>query len=62
MSYPVAWLDETFSSRQRTEALLRPDLDSGIITEHDFRLATTFLPGYHRYWPVRPPLPVPARR
>lgn len=53
MSYPVAWLNETFNSRTRAQSLLRPDLESGLISQHDFDLATTFLPGYHRYWPVR---------
>ncbi|KAH9950498.1 hypothetical protein B0H21DRAFT_819296 [Amylocystis lapponica] len=51
MSYPIQWLDATFRTRQNTEQLLRPDLDSGLITEHDFHLASTFLPGNHRYWP-----------
>ena len=62
MSYPVHWLDENFNSRAKVQELLRPDLESGLITEHDFRLATTFLSGHHRYWPVRPPIPAPAHR
>ncbi|KAI0080082.1 hypothetical protein K474DRAFT_1658343 [Panus rudis PR-1116 ss-1] len=49
--YPVQWLDSTFRSRSRTEELLRPDLESGLITEHDYNLARDFLPGYHRYYP-----------
>ena len=51
--YPIQWLDETFSSRRKAEELLRPDLEAGLITQHDFDLATTFLPGWNRYWPVR---------
>ncbi|KAI0734516.1 hypothetical protein C8Q72DRAFT_806581 [Fomitopsis betulina] len=51
MSYPVEWLDNTFRSRARAEELLRPDLESGLITPHDFHLATQFLPAQHRYWP-----------
>lgn len=47
----VQWLDQTFSSRARTEVLLRPELEAGVITEHDYAVATTFLPGYHRYYP-----------
>ena len=54
--YPTQWLDSTFTSRARTEQLLRPELESGFVTEHDFNLASSFLPGYHRYWPVRTPL------
>lgn len=52
MAYPVHWLDETFTSRSRAESLLRPDLEAGLITEHDYHLATTFLPGYHRHYAV----------
>ena len=55
MAYPVQWLDQTFPSRSKAEALLRPDLESGLINQHDYNLATTFLPGFHRYWPVRVP-------
>ncbi|OBZ80085.1 hypothetical protein A0H81_00959 [Grifola frondosa] len=44
MPYPIQWLDETFTSRSRAEELLRPDLDSGLINQHDFELATVFLP------------------
>ncbi|KZT72763.1 hypothetical protein DAEQUDRAFT_735764 [Daedalea quercina L-15889] len=51
MAYPVQWLDATFSSRARAEALLKPDLESGLITPHDYHLATQFLPAPHRYWP-----------
>jgi hypothetical protein len=48
----VLWLDRTFKSRSSTEALLRPDLESGLITEHDYQAAANFLPRWHRYWPV----------
>ncbi|KAI0932010.1 hypothetical protein AcW1_000741 [Taiwanofungus camphoratus] len=51
MAYPIQWLDATFNSRKKAEDLLRPDLESGLISQHDYHLATTFLPGYHRYWP-----------
>ncbi|KAJ3559766.1 hypothetical protein NM688_g148 [Phlebia brevispora] len=51
MAVPIQWLDETFNSRAKAEALLRPDLESGLLTQHDFELATTFLPGPNRYWP-----------
>ncbi|KZT05968.1 uncharacterized protein LAESUDRAFT_701470 [Laetiporus sulphureus 93-53] len=50
-TYPIQWLDTTFNSPSRAQELLRPDLESGLITPHDYQLATTFLPGSHRYWP-----------
>lgn len=49
----VEWLDSTFKSRERAAELLRPDLESGLITQHDFETAVRFLPGPHRYYPVR---------
>ncbi|CAL1695492.1 unnamed protein product [Somion occarium] len=49
--YAVQWLDRTFRSRARAEELLRPDLEEGLITEHDYNLAVSFLPGHHRYFP-----------
>ena len=52
MSLAKSWFDHTFSSRQATEQLLRPDLESGLLSQHDFNLAVDFLPGYHRYLPV----------
>lgn len=52
MSLAKSWFDHAFSSRQATEQLLRPDLESGLLSQHDFNLAVDFLPGYHRYLPV----------
>ncbi|KAI0756609.1 hypothetical protein C8Q80DRAFT_1092079 [Daedaleopsis nitida] len=51
MSLAKSWFDSTFTSRQRTEQLLRPDLESGLLSQHDYNLAVSFLPGYHRYLP-----------
>ncbi|TFK91671.1 hypothetical protein K466DRAFT_643771 [Polyporus arcularius HHB13444] len=51
MSVGKSWFDHTFASRQSTEQLLRPDLESGLLSQHDFDLAVAFLPGYHRYLP-----------
>ncbi|KAK7694813.1 hypothetical protein QCA50_002001 [Cerrena zonata] len=48
----VQWLDTTFKSPERTAELLRPDLESGLITPNDYRTAVAFLPGPHRYYPV----------
>ncbi|KAG1755188.1 uncharacterized protein EDB91DRAFT_1233942 [Suillus paluster] len=52
MSYPLHWLKTTFSSRTRTVELLQPELEKGVITQHDFDTATRFLPGGHRHWPA----------
>ncbi|KAG1881766.1 hypothetical protein C8R48DRAFT_682144 [Suillus tomentosus] len=52
MSYPQQWLKTTFSSRSRAVELLQPELEKGVITKHDFELATRFLPGGHRHWPA----------
>ncbi|KAI0361190.1 hypothetical protein OH77DRAFT_1390948 [Trametes cingulata] len=45
------WFDRAFASRTRTEQLLRPDLESGLLTPHDYELAVSFLPGPTRYLP-----------
>ncbi|GJE87628.1 hypothetical protein PsYK624_037110 [Phanerochaete sordida] len=47
----VQWLDSVFKTRARSEELLRPELENGVISQHDYELATQFLPGYHRYYP-----------
>lgn len=52
MSYPLHWLKTTFSSQSRTVELLQPELEKGVITKHDFDLATRFLPAGHRHWPA----------
>ena len=52
MSLAKSWFDHAFRSRTDAESLLRPDLESGLISQHDFDLAVNFLPGYHRYLPV----------
>ncbi|KAI1793943.1 hypothetical protein LXA43DRAFT_884595 [Ganoderma leucocontextum] len=51
MSLAKSWFDNAFTSHIRTEQLLRPDLESGLLSQHDFNLAVSFLPGYHRYLP-----------
>lgn len=54
MSYlsTIAWLHKTFSTRQRTAELLRPELDEQILSPHDYELATRFLPGPNLNWHV----------
>ena len=47
------FLDSTFKTRAQTEQILRPYLEAGALTERDFQTAVVFLPGNHRYWPVR---------
>ncbi|KAI0330578.1 hypothetical protein GY45DRAFT_1250639 [Cubamyces sp. BRFM 1775] len=46
-----AWFDDAFRNRQKAEQLLRPDLEAGLITRHDYDLAVSFLPGSVRYLP-----------
>ncbi|KAH9858196.1 hypothetical protein C2E23DRAFT_803051 [Lenzites betulinus] len=45
------WFDNAFSSRARAETLLRPDLESGLLSPRDYALAVSFLPGPVRYLP-----------
>ncbi|TBU34518.1 hypothetical protein BD311DRAFT_746308 [Dichomitus squalens] len=51
MSLAKSWFDHAFRDRAATEQLLRPDLESGLLSQHDYQLAVDFLPGYHRYLP-----------
>lgn len=50
---PLTWLEATFNTRSRTEQLLRPELDNGVITQRDFDAAVNFFPGAQRYYSVR---------
>jgi len=52
---PIAltWLESNFNTRSRTEQLLRPELDNGVITQHDFDAAVNFFPSAQRYYSVR---------
>ncbi|KAH0838379.1 hypothetical protein J3R83DRAFT_6662 [Lanmaoa asiatica] len=54
MSYlsTIAWLHKTFTTRQRTAELLRPELEEHVLSPHDYELATRFLPGPNMYWHV----------
>ncbi|KAI0307718.1 hypothetical protein B0F90DRAFT_1813134 [Multifurca ochricompacta] len=49
---PLAWLESTFKTRSHTEQLLRPELDNGLITQHDFDAAVHFIPGVQRYYSI----------
>jgi len=56
-TYNIDVADRIFASRQKTEELLAPEREIGLITPHDYDAAVNFLPGPHRYYPVRvPPL------
>ncbi|KAI0652264.1 hypothetical protein C8Q79DRAFT_1005479 [Trametes meyenii] len=46
-----SWFDHAFSDRAQAEQLLRPDLETGLLTPSDFELAVSFLPGPVRYLP-----------
>ncbi len=51
------WLQHTFDSPEKTGELLQPELDSGLISFHDFQLAKEGLPPQHTLvrWFVRSP-------
>jgi len=49
---PLTWLQSTFNTRSRTEQLLRPELENGLITQHDFDSAVDFFPGPQRYYSI----------
>ncbi|KAH9969058.1 hypothetical protein BC827DRAFT_1167426 [Russula dissimulans] len=49
---PLTWLQSTFNTRSRTEQLLRPDLENGLISQHDFDAAVDFFPGPQRYYSI----------
>jgi hypothetical protein len=51
--YNVHWMVSTFGSRTAAEALLSPERESGNLTSRDYDTAIQFLPGNHRYYPVR---------
>jgi hypothetical protein len=53
---PLTWLESTFNTRSRTEQLLRPELDDGVITQRDFDAAVSFFPSAQRYYSVRYPV------
>jgi len=50
---PLIWLESNFNTRSRTEQFLRPELENGIITQHDFDAAVDFFPSTQRYYSVR---------
>lgn len=50
---PLTWLESTFNTTDRTEQLLRPELENGIISRRDFDAAVSFFPGAQRYYSVR---------
>ncbi|KAF8622900.1 hypothetical protein AX15_006664 [Amanita polypyramis BW_CC] len=52
LNYNIRWIEQTFHSRSATEALLRPEHESGNITTNDYELAIRFLPGPHRHYRV----------
>ena len=52
MVWPSSWMDKTFTSRARTEQLLRPELDNSLLPS-DFEKAVDFLPSSQRHWQVR---------
>jgi len=37
--YPLKWIESTFNSKEKTESLLRPEVESGNVTYRDMELA-----------------------
>jgi hypothetical protein len=52
VAWPFTWIDDTFTSRARTEALLRPELDNSL-RQADFENAVDFFSGSQRHLRVR---------
>ncbi|EIM79291.1 uncharacterized protein STEHIDRAFT_150993 [Stereum hirsutum FP-91666 SS1] len=46
--YPFTFTARNFSTSEQTAGLLRPELEKGTITPHDFQAAVDFYPGGHR--------------
>lgn len=53
LHYNINWIYSAFSSRATAEVLLSPERESGNLTTRDYDAAIQFLPGTHRYYPVR---------
>jgi hypothetical protein len=49
ITWPLQWINKTFTSRARTEEILKPELE-GSLNYKDFEKAVDFLPGNHRHW------------
>lgn len=49
---PLTWLESTFNTRDRTEHLLRPELENGVISQRDFDAAVNFFPSAQRFYSV----------
>ena len=37
--YPLKWIEGTFNSKEKTESLLRPEVENGNVPYHDMELA-----------------------
>lgn len=38
-AYPLKWIEDVFNSKEKTEYLLRPEVENGNVTYHDMELA-----------------------
>lgn len=52
-AWPLSWINKTFTSRERTEELLKPELESSRLSYSDYEKAVEFLPGKQRHYQVR---------
>jgi hypothetical protein len=50
--YDVHWMDDTFTSRASTEALLSPQRESGNLSAHDYDASVNFFSNFHRQYPI----------
>lgn len=50
--WPLFWVNKTFTSRARTEELLKPELENSNLSYADYEKAIEFLPGRHRHYQV----------
>ncbi|TFK57177.1 hypothetical protein OE88DRAFT_1730583 [Heliocybe sulcata] len=51
-TYSVSALDLVFKNRYRAEQLLKPELQKGNLTLHDYNLSTRFFGGWSKYAPT----------
>lgn len=52
LKYNIRWVERTFTSSAKTEALLAPEREN--LASHDYDAAINFLPGFHRHYKVCP--------
>lgn len=51
-AYPLKWIEDVFNSKEKTEHLLRPEVENGNVTYHDMELAQSFFSSRKRSLPL----------